>query len=143
MYKSFIDTNIWIYAFTETEKDIEKHSNITHFLEELKSKSNILISVQVLNEFHWTLKRKYKIEETAIREKVQDGILQVCEVIPLDLQCYKKACEIRDKYNVSFWDSLIVAAALSQNCELLYSEDMHHGQKIEDKLIIQNPLIDH
>jgi predicted nucleic acid-binding protein len=67
-------------------------------------------------------------------------ILKLCDVTPLDIQTYKEAYKIRDRYNVSYWDSLIVASALDNECEILYSEDMQHNLKIEDKLLIRNPL---
>ena len=140
MFKSFIDTNIWVYAFIESKEEETKKNKITTFLKKLKVESEILISVQVLNEFHWLLKRKYKIDEDEIRKKVTDGILKVVSVIPLDLKSYKEACTIRDKYQTSYWDSLIIASALERGCETLYSEDMQHNQVIENALTIKNPL---
>jgi predicted nucleic acid-binding protein len=107
----------------------------------LKNKSRILIPVQVLNEFHWILKRKYRIDEVEIREKVNNGILNIVSVVPLDLKNYKTAYKIRDNYNFSYWDSLIITSALEKGCETLYSEDMAHIQIIENKLTIKNPLI--
>jgi len=52
----------------------------------------------------------------------------------------EQACRIADNYKFSFYDSLIVSAALACNCAILYSEDMHHGQLIEDRLKIINPF---
>jgi predicted nucleic acid-binding protein len=141
MSKSFIDSNIWVYALIESKEEESKRKKIITFLEELKNKSRILISVQVLNEFHWVLKRKYRIDEVEIREKVNNGILNIVSVVPLDLKNYKTAYKIRDNYNFSYWDSLIVTSALEKGCETLYSEDMAHNQIIENKLTIKNPLI--
>ncbi len=141
MSKSFIDSNIWIYALIESKEEEAKRDKIIAFLEELKSKSRILVSVQVLNEFHWVLKRKYNIDEVEIREKVTNGILKIVSVVPLDLKNYKTAYKIRDNYSFSYWDSLIIASALERGCETLYSEDMQHNHIIENKLTIKNPLI--
>ncbi len=141
--KSFVDSNIWIYALLEAEADLSKKEKVKTFLEELKSKSQIIVSVQVLNEFHWVLKRKYEIDETIIRQKVINDILELCDVIPVNLQTYKEAYKIRDKYKISsYWDSLLVVSALNSGCEILYSEDkdMQHNLKIENKLLIRNPL---
>lgn len=52
----------------------------------------------------------------------------------------EQACRIATKYHYSFYDSLIIAAALSANCKTLYSEDMQDGQIIENSLTIANPL---
>ena len=50
------------------------------------------------------------------------------------------ACQIAQRYHFSFYDSLIIAAALEANCSILYSEDMHHEQVIEKRLTIRNPF---
>jgi len=51
------------------------------------------------------------------------------------------ACDIALKYHFSFYDSLIIAAALESGCSTLYTEDMHNGQVIEDRLKIVNPFV--
>ena len=53
----------------------------------------------------------------------------------------KKAIEIANKYGFSFYDSLIINAAIESGCKMLYSEDMQHGQVIEKKLTIINPFV--
>ncbi len=50
------------------------------------------------------------------------------------------ASELREKYSLSFWDSLIVASALWAECSILYTEDMQHGLKVEEKLTVLNPF---
>jgi len=52
-----------------------------------------------------------------------------------------KACEIAARYQFSFYDSMIVAAALESNCEILYTEDMQHNQIINNTLTIINPFL--
>ncbi|MDP3217965.1 MAG: hypothetical protein Q8S73_27920, partial [Deltaproteobacteria bacterium] len=52
------------------------------------------------------------------------------------------AFEIRERYRFSWWDSLIVASALETECEQLYTEDLQHGQIIEDRLRIVNPFLE-
>lgn len=52
-----------------------------------------------------------------------------------------KAIEINSKFQYSYWDSLIISTAISENCSLIYSEDMQHNQTIENKLKIVNPFI--
>ena len=52
-----------------------------------------------------------------------------------------KACEIAERYRFSFYDSMIITAALESNCEILYSEDMQHNQTIDDTLKIINPFL--
>ncbi|SDN51183.1 PIN domain-containing protein [Desulfonauticus submarinus] len=61
-------------------------------------------------------------------------------VVPLTLDIVRKSWEIKEKYKFSYWDSLIVASALENNCSILYTEDMQDGQIIEKKLEIVNPF---
>jgi len=139
-YSIFIDSNIWIYAFLDSEKDHEKQRKILTLLEEIPADSTVISSVQVVNEFHWILFRKYGIDEATIKAKVTKGLAVFASVVPLDFRVYQDAFRIRDKYNISFWDSLIVASALDNKCTLLYSEDMQHGLMIDNKLKVVNPL---
>src|SRR3990172_6124200 len=141
MANVFIDSNLLVYGFIETRNNEEKdkRDKIILLLERENNKNNIIISVQVINEFHWILKRKYDVNESEIRNKVINAILLIAEVTSVDLKIYKSAFVIRDKYAISFWDSLIVASALENDCSILYSEDMQDGQVIEEKLKIINP----
>lgn len=138
--KIFIDSNIWIYAFLESEKERAKQQHILSLLENLPSVSTVFLSVQVINEFHWILSRKYGIDDATIKVKVTKGIAAVANIAPLDFKVYQDAYRIRGKYNVSFWDSLIVASALDNGCTILYSEDMQHELMIDSKLKVINPF---
>lgn len=139
----FIDSNIWIYAFLDSEKDHEKQHKILTLLNEIPPESTIISSAQVVNEFHWILFRKYGVDEATIKIKVTKGIAALANIVPLDFRVYQDAFRIRSKYNVSFWDSLIIASALDNKCTLLYSEDMQNGLMIDNKLRIVNPLSDY
>ena len=52
----------------------------------------------------------------------------------------KSAFYIKERYNYSWWDSLVLASALENDCKIIYSEDMRHGQVIENTLEILNPF---
>ena len=65
----------------------------------------------------------------------------MCQVELITLATVHVALEIRERYGFSWYDSLIVAAALESGCELLYSEDMQHGQVIEGRLRVINPFL--
>lgn len=136
----FVDSNIWIYAFLNSEKDHAKQQRVLSLLEGIPADSTVISSVQVVNEFHWILSRKYGIDDATIKAKVTKGIAAIASIVPLDFKVYQDAFRIRSKYNVSFWDSLIVASALENKCTVLYSEDLQHGILIENKLKVVNPL---
>lgn len=136
----FIDTNIWVYAFLESEKDAGKQAAALELLRNLSPASRIVVSAQVINEFHWTLSRKYGIPDELILEKVESGIARLADIVPLDYSNYLNAFHIRNKFRLSFWDSLIIQSALQNGCSLLYSEDLNHGMTIEKMLRIVNPF---
>lgn len=140
MKNVFVDTNLWIYAFIEVKDKEEKRNKILSFLEELNKKSKIQISIQVINEFHWTSKRKYKLDDKIIKKKVT-AITEIVEINSISFKNYQFAEQLREKYSLSFWDSLITSSALLSDSKILYSEDMQHEQIIENQLKIINPFI--
>jgi predicted nucleic acid-binding protein len=128
----FVDTNIWLYAFTET--DVRK-SEIAKAL--IKSHS-IAISTQVINEVCVNLIKKAQVPEERIRQLIasffaDSRVLEITEDVLL------KASSLRRNHRLSFWDSIIAASALIVGASILYSEDMHDGLVIEKSLTIVNP----
>ncbi|MBI5485347.1 MAG: PIN domain-containing protein [Deltaproteobacteria bacterium] len=137
----FIDTNIWVYALLEASNSDVRQQTALSLLQNLPATASIMVSTQVINEFHWTLARKYRLADDVIQDKAINGIVAFAStVLPLELVTYLQASEIRKRHNLSFWDSLIVASALQSGCTTLYSEDMSHGTTIEKRLHIVNPF---
>jgi predicted nucleic acid-binding protein len=64
----------------------------------------------------------------------------VFEFVPVDESTIKKALQIKKTTRYSFWDSLVIASSLENNCSVLYSEDMQKGHLIDEKLTIINPF---
>jgi predicted nucleic acid-binding protein len=131
----FFDTNILVYSYSnsETEKQTIARRLITD--------NNSCISTQVLNELANTITRKFKFTYQdaiiSIKESCQNNKLH----INTDTTIFQ-ACKIAELYGFSFYDSLIIAAAIESNCVVLYSEDMNNGQIIDNKLTIVNPFVD-
>jgi len=65
----------------------------------------------------------------------------MCTVEIITLATVHKALDVRERYGFSWYDSLIVAAALAAGCQRLYSEDMQHGQLIDGQLSVINPFV--
>jgi len=130
--KVFIDTNILIYAYSATELDKRKIS-----LTILES-YNIVISVQVVNEFIWIMNKKFNINYTELGILV-DRFWNKFKVSLINKFSIEEALEIAQNYKYSYWDSLIIASALENECSILFTEDMHDGQLIEGILKIKNP----
>lgn len=133
--KIFLDTNIIIYCYSNSE--IEKQ-NICRRLFENHNELNI--SKQVINEITNILFKKFKLTSFDIKNTIQQvsNIVFTCD-FNFDTQI--KAIELKDKYNLQYYDALIIATALENHCNIIFSEDMQHNQVIENKLIIINPFI--
>ncbi len=134
--KMFIDTNILVYAKFEEEDEADKNKIASDLLEKLDTKP--IVSVQVLNEFASVL-LKHEVADEDVEQIVKE-ITEGCVVIPLGLGIVWNTWKIRKKYGFSYWDSMIISAALESECTILYSEDLQHGQVIEKKLKVMNPF---
>ena len=134
MNKVFIDSNIWLYAFIDS---LEK----TKIAKKIISKEpNIVLSVQVINEVSFNLIKKLHFDEGEIRNLIEDFYSKY-EIVNFNEKNLRLASNIRTLRQISYWDSLIIASALENDCSILYSEDMQHNQIIENKLKIVNPFL--
>jgi len=133
--KFFIDSNVIIYSYSNSE--IEKQKIARRIVKE----NYTVISTQVLQEMCNTLGRKYMLDYSSIKDTLQECINSINEIYTNHQHTILKACDIAKRYNFSFYDSLIISAALESNCDILYSEDLQHNQIIDDVLTIINPFI--
>lgn len=131
MKRAFLDTNIFVYAFTDDPRNA--------VAEDLLGKGGE-ISVQVLNEFTNVARRKLGFSWTEVSEAV-DAIRTLSRAIhPLDLETHSGAIKLASQCGLSFYDALIVSSALLAKCEVLYTEDLQDGLSIEGGLRIENPF---
>lgn len=137
--KVFVDTNIWLYSLIQRVEGDDRHQQATDFLLQLACP---VINSQVIREICSNLIKKVKMSEEQVRVLI-DGWYQDCEVMTSNAAQHLLASRLRTSYSLSYWDSLIVAAAIDAGCTRLFSEDMQHGQTIEDCLTIINPFIKH
>lgn len=127
-----LDTNVLIYAFGK-EDDSRKQ-----IAKEIIAKCSI-ISLQAVNETVYVLSKKFKFQSSEL-EKVFEFIKQKFIVSDLNIDILELTIKITTRYGFSFWDSMMVSAAIHNHCSILYSEDLHHSQVIEGKLQIINPF---
>lgn len=135
----FLDTNIWVYLFANSQ-DAEDKRKQEIARQVLLQHSNIIISTQVLNELSNVWLRKYQFELEKVKLYLQ-RICEISEVRLLDDSLMFEALDLLKNYNFSFYDSLVVAAALDTHCTILFSEDMQHKQWINGQLQICNPFV--
>ena len=129
--KIFIDSNIFLYAFSD--KDISKQGISAEIV-----KQSHTISTQVVNEVSNNMIKKLNFSNKEIEKFISSCYMQY-NIVDFSKEIFIKASIIRDKYNISYYDSLILSSAINSKCDFLYSEDMQHNQKIE-KLTIINPF---
>ncbi|AEJ03085.1 PilT protein domain protein [Nitrosomonas sp. Is79A3] len=131
----FADANVWIYAHLQRANDprCQRAAEMVKVLP-------LIISNQVINEYY-SVMLKNKASDAFIQVNIKN-MLWHCDVFCLYLETLAAAFEIRERYRFSWWDSLIVASALETECEQLYTEDLQHGQIIEDRLRIVNPFLE-
>jgi len=130
-----MDTNLLVYSIST---DLDKAGKIERLLQQ---PFDFFISTQVINEFVHTCYRKNLLPAAEIRQVVEDFLL-FFELLTLDEPTILSAFDLKVRYGFSWYDALIVAAAMENGCTLLFSEDMQHDLVVEGSLRIQNPFID-
>lgn len=130
----FVDTNILLYAYSDTE--IERKEAVLSLLEQEK----VYFSTQVINEFIWIMNRKFNVDMNSLK-LITEGIFEMYKVMLIDKASITTAADISSKYKFSYWDSLMISSAIASNCNILYTEDLQHGQVIENRLTVINPFI--
>lgn len=131
--KFFVDTNILIYFVSNDalKKNISKDILITN--------ENVMVNSQVISEFV-NVTTKKQILSVADAFKYANEFMNIFEFSTIRKETIKLSFELMTKHKYSYWDSLIIASALENNCAILYTEDMQSGQSIENKLKIINPF---
>ena len=136
----FVDTNVWLYAFIEQDESKRKQAKALIQKKEEELGEIPVLSTQVINEVCVNMLRKTAFSESDTAQLVE-SFYQNYRVVNLNKETIIRASLLRLNYSFSFWDSMMVASALVHEISLLYSEDMHHGLVIDDKLTIENPFV--
>ncbi len=137
--KYFLDTNIFVYSFDSNENT--KSSIARELIQNALKEQTGCISSQVIQEFLNVVTKKFEpplATEDCI--KYMNTVLSpLCEIYA-SIELYRKTIETSERWKYSFYDSMIITAAIQTNCSFLYSEDMQHDQKIQS-LTIVNPFL--
>jgi predicted nucleic acid-binding protein len=127
-----LDTNIAVYALTRTDKRLRAR-------EVLRSVG--FLSVQVLNEYANVAKRKLGRDWEMISGDLASLRNAAGRIKPISDESNHEAERVAARYNVAFYDAVMIAVALANGATTLYSEDMQHGMIIDGKLTITNPFL--
>jgi predicted nucleic acid-binding protein len=135
--RSFVDTNVLVYAH-DVEAG-ERHEVAAGLVTALWDSRNAVISTQVLQEFYVNATRKIPkpVTRAVARQIVRTYAAWPTETVgPADIE---RASELEEQYQMSFWDALIVAAAVKAGATRVLTEDMSTGRVIEG-VVIENPF---
>jgi predicted nucleic acid-binding protein len=138
MSGDFIDSNVIIYLFDET--DARKRDTAKRLMQQALETGKAAISYQVVQETLNVITGKLSRSATPeqARRFLDKVLMPLWRVMP-SAALYRRALDIQTRWRFGFYDSLIVAAALDANCNRLLSEDLHPGQRVEG-LVIENPF---
>lgn len=130
----FVDTNVLVYARDATER--KKQPLADRWIRWLWESGEGRLSVQVLQEYYVTTTRKLSPGMTSedARSDVRD--LLTWRPVELDGALLEAGWAIEDRFGLSFWDSLIVAAAHDAGCESLLTEDLSSGMDLDGLLVV-------
>ena len=128
---AFVDSNVLLYAFSADPRRVRARQILAE---------GGMISVQSLNEFAHVARRKLGFDWPDVIAGLKSLRTFFPTIVPLTLETHDRGVAIAGRYQLSIYDGMIVAAALIAGCDTLYSEDMHAGLVVEDRLTIVNPF---
>lgn len=134
---AFVDTNILVYAEDRDAK--AKHEVARDLVLGLWRDRSGVLSVQVLQEFYVTVTRKLKKPLAPARARAAVGEYLTWTVVENTGPLLLDAMELQQESRLSFWDALVVQAALEAGCDTLWSEDLNAGQRFGSLLVV-NPF---
>lgn len=140
--ESFVDTNILIYAACGAVDDPVKHARAWEIIRD----ANYAISGQVMAEFYVNATKKDERKKFVPLEQEQAiawvDTLSLQPVVPIDQLIVQEAVGLSQRYQISYWDAALIAAAEAINAKTLYTEDLNHGQTYGSVKVI-NPFKAH
>jgi predicted nucleic acid-binding protein len=129
--RTFIDSNIWLYLFDAD--DFKKRAVL-----QLLTKRHF-ISTQVLSENANVCLKKHRLSENQTLQHILN-LIESCQVIPVGPATVEFALRIRERYQLGFYDSQILASVIENRCTVLLSEDFSEGIIFEKQIRVVNPF---
>jgi len=133
--KIFIDTNLIVYTLDKS--NVYKQERARNIIRKIVDVHQLVISTQVIKEFYVVAINKMKADPIIVKNIIHN--FRNMEIVTNDLELIEQAIDISVISQISFWDSLIIAAAEKANCEYIFSEDLNPGQTYRGVLVI-NPF---
>ena len=130
-----VDTNILVYAFDKAGQHGQKEQRSRSLI----ASSNFGTSAQILQEFFVVVTRKFRRPETYDRAALQVEALSRLPCVAIDSHIVVSAIAISRRFQISYWDAAVIAAAEDIGAPTVYTEDLNHGQKYGTVTVI-NPF---
>lgn len=134
--RCFFDTNILVYM--QDSSDLNKQNTARKLFTECVKNQTAVISTQVLQEFYNIAANKLHQDKNATKAIVRNFANNL-DLVTVTFEIIENAVDLNIANQFSIWDAIIISAAQSGNCDILYSEDLNDGQRIGN-LVIKNPF---
>jgi len=135
----FLDTNVFVYSFDP--RDSKKRGKAEELITEAVKSRRGTVSYQVVQEFLHLALRRFASPLTIVEaEQYLGTTFRPLLIVHSSLALYAQALHVQGRYRLSWYDSLIVAAAIEAGCDILYSEDLQDGQKF-GATQVRNPFV--
>ena len=135
----FLDTNIFVYSFARTAA--AKSQESARLIRQALTTQKGVISYQVVQEFfNVALRRFSQPMQAAEAEQYLSTVFRPLLAVHSSQVLYLEALRLHAQSGLSWYDSLIVSAAIQARCDLLFTEDLQHGQRF-GSLLVTNPFL--
>lgn len=134
--KIFIDSNIFLYTLDRSNKD--KRDKALEVLQLAADDNRIFVSTQVLNEVYAVAVRKLGVEPLNAKEFIK--WLKEFDVVIVSTDLIESAIDCSILNRINYWDALMIAAAESTKCDLIWTEDLQHGSVVRGVRVV-NPFL--
>lgn len=135
--RQFVDTNVLVYAYDKAAG--VKHEQAESILQSLWESRNGCLSIQVLQEFYVTTTRKITQPLSTAQASQIVADLGTWHIHKPDVEDVLSAIQLQGRYDISFWDAMVVHSANQLWCRVLWSEDLNAGQ-VYQQVRVQNPF---
>ncbi len=130
-----LDTNVLVYA--NDPRDRTKHERANQLIHDLLRSRTGVVPAQVLHEFSAVALQKLRLAPEVVDEQLR--LFGALRVVPLDAALVRAAIELHRRNQINYWDAAILAAAERAGCDILYTEDLNHGQ-VYGTVRVNNPF---
>lgn len=131
----FFDTTILLYVYNQA--DLSKQMHARKLFAEHAANGKLVLSTQVVQEFYAIGSRKLSLPRPVLRTAV--GLLLSFPIVTVNASHIVSAIDMEERYQISFWDALILSAASSAGADVLYTEDLNDGQRY-GTVEVRNPF---